>query len=122
MTEEEIKEHLREMCEDEVFKGRKYKKYGYFSHEFRQYIYGESNYECFYCELPLEKMGFENPPQIDHIEPKSLGGTNDEWNLTLACRHCNASKGNRDFFNYIKNPTMCLDKPIFNEEGLIINF
>lgn len=32
---------------------------------------------------------------IDHVQPWSLGGTDDEDNLQVLCRHCNSSKGNR---------------------------
>ena len=32
---------------------------------------------------------------IDHIMPKSLGGTNDEDNLRVLCRRCNSAKNNR---------------------------
>ncbi|MDI6792579.1 MAG: HNH endonuclease signature motif containing protein [bacterium] len=34
------------------------------------------------------------PLEIDHIVPKSKGGTNGEENLWLACRMCNFSKSN----------------------------
>lgn len=32
---------------------------------------------------------------IDHVIPRSQGGTNDISNLVLACADCNSSKGNR---------------------------
>jgi len=40
---------------------------------------------CCYCGGP-------GPIFIDHIEPQSLGGTNDWDNLTAACGSCNSSK------------------------------
>jgi len=43
---------------------------------------------CAYC-------GKENVPlEIEHIIPKSRGGTNRISNLTLACHECNQKKGN----------------------------
>jgi 5-methylcytosine-specific restriction endonuclease McrA len=32
---------------------------------------------------------------VDHITPKSKGGTDDEWNLISLCRKHNAEKGDR---------------------------
>lgn len=29
---------------------------------------------------------------LEHITPKSRGGTNDLWNLTIGCRSCNRKK------------------------------
>ncbi|NCW67270.1 MAG: HNH endonuclease, partial [Marivivens sp.] len=34
---------------------------------------------------------------VDHILPRSQGGTDDDWNLQLLCRSCNSSKGGRFF-------------------------
>ena len=51
---------------------------------------------CCYCQaknLPL---------QIDHLVPRSRGGTDRVSNLALACNRCNQKKGNRpleDFLN-----------------------
>lgn len=113
---------MKEELIDEKFNGKKYTFNGYFSYEFRHYIYEQCNNKCWYCDLPLPLMNYKNPPQIDHIEARSTGGTDDEWNLVLACRRCNCSKGNRNFFAYIKNPTMCNSENVYNDEGLIISF
>jgi 5-methylcytosine-specific restriction endonuclease McrA len=40
---------------------------------------------------------------VDHIVPRSQGGTDDDENLQLLCRTCNSSKGGR-FFNNQKTP------------------
>lgn len=44
----------------------------------------------------LVKLGHEVPiASIDHIVPKSKGGTNNLENLQLLCVECNAGKGCR---------------------------
>ena len=40
---------------------------------------------------------------VDHIVPRSQGGTDDDDNLQLLCRSCNSSKGGR-FFSTPKTP------------------
>ena len=45
--------------------------------------------ECAYCgveEVPLE---------VEHIIPKSRGGTGRLQNLALSCKECNLAKGNK---------------------------
>lgn len=46
------------------------------------------NYTCRYCgaKAPDAKL------HVDHITPKSAGGTNDLWNLITACQPCNQGK------------------------------
>jgi len=51
----------------------------------REYIFSKNSYKCVYCG----KKGQE----IEHIVPKSKGGTNSIYNLTLSCRECNIKKG-----------------------------
>ncbi|WP_013321013.1 HNH endonuclease [Gloeothece verrucosa] len=46
-----------------------------------------ANYRCEYCHY-LEFLS-TSPLTIDHILPKSIGGTDDINNLALACRRCN---------------------------------
>jgi 5-methylcytosine-specific restriction endonuclease McrA len=44
-------------------------------------------YICSYCGEPAN--------EVDHIQPRVLGGTDDLDNLVAACRRCNAMKGKR---------------------------
>ena len=47
--------------------------------------------QCGYCRsLQKYVLGIL---EIEHIIPRALGGTDDEENLWLACRLCNAFKG-----------------------------
>jgi hypothetical protein len=54
----------------------------------RQQIFARDEYVCQYC-------GANEDLTCDHIIPLSRGGTNDDDNLTTACRSCNSSKGSR---------------------------
>ena len=45
-------------------------------------------YTCVKCNKSFRKGDME----IDHIIPKSKGGTNSRFNLQCICRHCNRSK------------------------------
>jgi len=40
------------------------------------------------CEGCGERLSEMNQPEIDHIKPQALGGTNDEENLQVLGRHC----------------------------------
>ena len=58
----------------------------------RQQIRERANFLCEYCHSP-ERLS-ANRFTIDHVMPKSLGGS-DEWiNLALACRRCNERRSN----------------------------
>ena len=52
----------------------------------RDFIFKKNSYQCVYCG--------EKGEEIEHIVPKSKGGTNSVQNLTLSCRKCNVSKDN----------------------------
>jgi ATP adenylyltransferase len=47
---------------------------------------------CELCGVSHEEVALE----VDHIVPRSIGGSNDLSNLQALCRTCNAEKGNRD--------------------------
>jgi hypothetical protein len=79
------------------------------SAELRQRVARAARFRCGYCLTSQQVIG----PllEIDHILPESLGGTNDESNLTLACPMCNSHKADR--INAIDSDTNTL-VPLFN--------
>lgn len=56
--------------------------------ETRAKVHAKCGGRCAYCgtEITVEAM------QIDHIHPRSFGGTNAIENLLPSCRHCNNYK------------------------------
>lgn len=64
---------------------------------------------CEYCKAPEEIFNF--PFEVDHIFPRSLGGSNATDNLALACPACNLFKSNatRGF-----DPENEVEKPLYN--------
>jgi hypothetical protein len=59
-------------------------------YEVREYLLEKWHRQCAYCDAT------QVPLTIDHIQPKSRGGSNRVANLTLACVPCNQRKSNRD--------------------------
>jgi 5-methylcytosine-specific restriction endonuclease McrA len=61
-----------------------------FGYEVREYLLEKFGRKCAYC-------GKENIPdlEVEHIIPKTRGGSNRVGNLTIACKKCNLKKGNR---------------------------
>ncbi|MCY4064714.1 MAG: DNA methyltransferase [Chloroflexi bacterium] len=57
----------------------------------RHRLYGEQEGICLGCDthFPFKVM------EVDHILPKSRGGTDHFENLQLLCTHCNKSKGRK---------------------------
>jgi 5-methylcytosine-specific restriction endonuclease McrA len=47
---------------------------------------------------------------VDHIVPRSLNGSDEDWNLQTLCVSCNSAKGGR-FFNSTPTP---LTLPVLN--------
>lgn len=55
----------------------------------RERLYSQYNGHCAYCGKSISRSEMT----IDHIVPKSKGGSNDDDNLLPACRACNLGKG-----------------------------
>ncbi|HDK03300.1 MAG TPA: HNH endonuclease [Gammaproteobacteria bacterium] len=64
-------------------------------YEVREYLLEKWRRRCAYCDA-------ENVPlTVDHIHPKSRGGSDRVSNLALACVPCNQRKGNRDVTEFL---------------------
>ena len=79
----------RQQRENEAIQGIAYQQGTLWGYEVREYLLEKWGRACAYCgqiHIPLE---------IEHIVPKSRGGSNRISNLTLACHDCNQAKDNK---------------------------
>lgn len=58
-------------------------------YEVREYLLEKWGRKCAYCGAK------DTPLEVEHIVPKSRGGSNRVSNLTIACNPCNVKKGNQ---------------------------
>jgi 5-methylcytosine-specific restriction endonuclease McrA len=72
-----------------------------FGFKVQEYLLHKWGRKCAYC-------GVENVPfEIEHIHPKSKGGSDRVSNLTIACHNCNQSKGNQPVEQFLaKKPEL----------------
>ena len=85
---EHVKFDLHKIQNPEV-EGEGYQQGTLAGYEAKEYLLEKFNRKCAYC-------GAENVPlEVEHIHPRSKGGTNRIDNLAIACRKCNTDKGNK---------------------------
>lgn len=71
--------------------------------------------KCHYCGIPLTRAYLGNPEAlaaikkqgyglatVDHVVPLVKGGSNEPWNMVLACFDCNEAKGEASYHNFMK--------------------
>lgn len=78
-----------QLMQDAEVSGVVYQQGELAGYEVREYLLEKYSRKCCYCG----KTGISL--EIEHITPKSRGGSNRVSNLCLACRSCNVSKGNQ---------------------------
>lgn len=54
----------------------------------RPIVFARDNYTCVYCGAKPDRWLLE----MDHVVPRSRGGSDDQSNLVTACQSCNGSK------------------------------
>jgi 5-methylcytosine-specific restriction endonuclease McrA len=64
------------------------------------WIKGQPVFRIFLSDKRCAKCGAGADLTIDHITPRSWGGSSDKQNLQWLCRSCNSSKGNRHDTRY----------------------
>jgi 5-methylcytosine-specific restriction endonuclease McrA len=67
-------------------------------YEAREYLLEKWHRKCAYCDAAGVSLN------IDHIIPRSRGGSNRVSNLTLACIPCNQAKGNMPVREFVTDP------------------
>ena len=84
--------------------GVEYQQGTLYQYEVREYLLEKFNRTCAYCgvkDVPLE---------VEHIKPKSKGGSNRVSNLTTACVSCNQAKSNQDIKEFLADKPSVLKR------------
>ena len=77
--------------------GQEYQEGTLYQYEIREYLLSKWNRTCAYC-------GAKNVPlEVEHIVPRSRGGSSRASNLTLACVPCNRAKSNLDIREFLRD-------------------
>lgn len=87
ITCEQVRFDTQKLLNPEI-EGVEYQRGTLFGSEIREYLLEKWGRQCAYCDAQ------NIPLQIDHIVPRSCGGSNRIDNLTLACSSCNLKKSN----------------------------
>ena len=94
LSQELVRFDMQKIANPEIA-GVEYQQGTLAGYEVREYLLEKWGRTCAYCgagNVPLE---------IDHIHPRSQGGSDRVSNLTLACRTCNQKKGNRPIGEFL---------------------
>ncbi|MBW4628404.1 MAG: RRXRR domain-containing protein [Brasilonema octagenarum HA4186-MV1] len=76
--------------------GQEYQQGKLFGYEVKEYLLAKWGRNCVYCgkqDVPL---------QVEHIHPKSNGGSDRISNLTITCVRCNQKKGSKSIEDFLK--------------------
>ncbi len=93
-----------QLMQNPQFSGNEYQQGTLAGYETREYLLEKWNRQCAYCNIK------DVPLQIEHIHPRSLGGSNRISNLCLACEKCNLKKGNKPIEQFLKSKPELLKK------------
>jgi hypothetical protein len=96
IAQELVKFDMQKMQNLEV-SGTEYQQGTLFGYEVREYLLEKWNRKCAYCDKQ------DVPLQIEHIQPKSKGGSDRVSNLTIACQNCNQKKDSLPIDVFLKN-------------------
>ena len=83
---ENVSFDIAQMTSEVKLYGTDYQQGPLYQKKLRDFVFSKTNSRCVYCGAKAE--------EIDHIVPKSSGGTNSTYNLVAACRACNEKKSN----------------------------
>lgn len=83
---ENVSFDVAQMSSNNYLIGTGYQQGKLYQQKLRNFIFSRSGGRCVYCGAKAT--------EIDHIVPRSSGGTNSAYNLAASCRSCNQMKSN----------------------------
>jgi RRXRR protein/HNH endonuclease len=93
---EQVRFDMQKINNPEI-NGVEYQQGTLFGYEVREYLLEKWNRECAYCGKKSAQL------EVEHIAPKSRGGSDRVSNLTLACHECNQLKGNQNLSDFLSD-------------------
>ncbi|MEO5350687.1 MAG: RNA-guided endonuclease IscB [Magnetococcus sp. YQC-3] len=99
---EDVRFDLQKIENNEI-SGKEYQQGELYQFEIREYLLEKFDRTCVYCNAK------NIPLQVEHVIPKSKGGTNRLSNLVISCIKCNQSKSNLDLKDFLKNKSTLLN-------------
>ncbi len=81
--------------ENPEISGTEYQQGTLYGYEIREYLLEKWNRKCAYCGATDAQL------EIEHIKPKSNGGSDRVSNLAIACHDCNQAKGNQEIEQFL---------------------
>ena len=112
ISQELVKFDLQQMDHPEI-SGVEYQQGSLAGYELRGYLLFKWQRRCAYCQK-------ENVPlQVEHIHPRSKGGTDRVSNLTLACEPCNIAKGTKDLKEFLAKKPEVLKRILAQAKGTL---
>ena len=90
--------------ENPEISGVEYQQGTLLGYEVREYLLEKWGRECAYCGMT------ETPLEVEHIVPKSSGGSHRIGNLTIACHDCNQEKGSQTLATFFRSSRRLKDK------------
>ena len=94
---ERVKFDMQKMVNADIT-GIEYQQGTLFGFEVKEYLLTKHQQTCAYCN------GVSNDPrlEVEHIQPRSKGGSNSVHNLVMSCRRCNEAKGSQLLTDWVK--------------------
>jgi len=84
-----------QQSENPEISGLEYQQGVLYGYEIREYLLNKWDRKCAYCGIT------DTPLQVEHIHPRTKGGSNRISNLCLACDTCNKKKGTQDLEQFL---------------------
>ena len=94
IAQELVRFNMQKMQNREI-SGTEYQQGTLYQYEVREYLLEKFNRTCAYCGAK------DTPLEVEHIKPKSRGGSNRVSNLAIACVPCNLAKSNLDIKEFL---------------------
>lgn len=93
-----------QLMQNPEISGLEYQQGELVGYEVREFLLDKFNHTCIYCGATNTRL------EIEHLTPRSKGGSNRVSNLGLACTRCNQKKGNQDIREFLKSNPELLDR------------